>query len=263
MTFQGKKVWIIGASSGIGAALAVEMAHRGATCVLSARRVERLNDIARTCADPERHVVYPLDATDFASHEAAAQDIERQVGPLDIVVLNAGVGQRGHALDTEFDIERGIMELNYLGTISVAKAVGRKMRARQAGTIVVISSVLGRLSIPGSSSYSASKHALHGYFESLRAELYPHGVNVTIVCPGYINTEFTVHALQEDGSRFGVIDHNHTYGMDADVCAGRICDGVEKRRPVLVVGGTETWGILLARLFPGLARRTARGYSRK
>ena len=263
MQFEAKRVWITGASSGIGAALAQEMAAQGALVVLSARREDRLREVLSRCAFPDRHLIFPFDATAFETHEEAVRRVEELAGPIDVLVLNAGIGQRGEALETELEVERSIMDVNYTGTVSLAKWAGRRMRSRQSGSIVVISSVLGKLSIGGSSSYSASKHALHGYFDSLRAELYGDGVRVTMVCPGYINTDITLHALQSDGSAFGVIDHNHTFGMDADVCARKICLAVADGRDEISVGGREIWGITLARLFPGLARRIARRYERK
>jgi short-subunit dehydrogenase len=258
-----KTVWITGASSGIGAALAREYATRGARCVLSSRRQDRLRAVKDSCDRPGDHVILPLDATDFDTHEAAVEAAENAAGPIDILVLNAGIGQRGNALGTDLSIARRIMDVNFTGTISLAQAAAKRMVSRKSGQIVVISSVLGHVAIPGSSSYSASKFALHGYFESLRGELFPYNISVSLVCPGYINTEITLHALQEDGTEFDVIDHNHTYGMDADVCADKIVRAVMSQKPAFTVGGKETWAVPLARLFPGLTRRIGRRYSRK
>ncbi|MFT4603934.1 MAG: dehydrogenase/reductase SDR family protein 7B [Rhodothermales bacterium] len=263
MSFSGKRVWITGASAGIGAALAKAFDSAGAHCVLSARRTERLEAVRTACDHPERHLVFPLDTTAFESHEAAAREVEASAGPIDILILNAGIGQRGGALETNLDIVRRIMDVNFTGTVSLARLVAKRMAHRHSGHVVVISSVLGRLAIPGSSSYSASKFALHGYFEALRGEVFDDGIHVTMVCPGYINTDLTIHALQADGTGFGVIDHNHTYGMPAEVCARKILTAVRRRKAQVRVGGRETWGIPLARLAPALVRRVTRGYKRK
>ncbi len=263
MSFSGKRVWITGASAGIGAALAKAFDAGGAHCVLSARRQDRLEAVRSECDHPERHLVFPLDTTAFETHEAAAEEVESKAGPIDILVLNAGIGQRGGGLETNLDVVRRIMDVNFTGTVSLARLVARRMVRRRSGHLVVISSVLGRLAIPGSSSYSASKFALHGYFEALRGEVFGDGLHVTMVCPGYINTEITLHALQADGTGFGVIDHNHTYGMPAEVCARKILAGVRRRKALIRVGGRETWGVPLARLAPALVRRVTRGYKRK
>lgn len=263
MSFSDKRVWITGASAGIGAALSKAFAADGARCVLSARREDRLESVRRECSNPDRHLVFPLDTTAFDTHEAAVESVEAEAGPIDILVLNAGIGQRGGALETDLDIVRRIMDVNFTGTVSLARLIAQRMVQRQSGHLVVISSVLGQLAIPGSSSYSASKFALHGYFEALRGEVYDHGLHITMVCPGYINTELTIHALQPDGTGFGVIDHNHTYGMPAEVCARKILAGVRRRKAFMRVGGKETWGVPLARLTPGLVRRVTRGYKRK
>lgn len=263
MDFSDKRVWITGASSGIGAALAQAFAAEGAHCVLSARRADRLEAVRATCANPDRHLVFPLDSTAFETHEAATETVESEAGPIDILVLNAGIGQRGHALDTDLSVARRIMEVNFTGTVSLANAVGTRMAARRKGHLVVISSVLGKLSIPGSSAYSASKFALHGYFEAFRGEVASDGIDVTLVCPGYINTELTLHALQPDGTPFGVIDHNHTYGMPAEDCARKILTAVRRRKAEVRVGGRETLGIPVARLAPGLVRHLTRRYRRK
>ena len=215
------------------------------------------------CANPDRHLVVPLDVTALDRHDAAADRVASALGPVDILVLNAGISQRGSALETGMDVVQRIMDVNFTGTVSLARIVGQSMVERGSGHIVVISSVLGRLSIPGSSAYSASKFALHGYFEAMQGEIYDRGVGITLVCPGYINTEITLHSLQADGTPFGEIDHNHTYGMDPDVCARKITRAIEREKPFLRVGGRETWGVPLARLAPGLVRRVTRSYKRK
>ncbi|MBO6574713.1 MAG: SDR family NAD(P)-dependent oxidoreductase [Rhodothermales bacterium] len=260
---MSKRIWITGASYGIGEALAVEYAAQGANVVLSARSADRLEETRLRCERPDDHLVYPLDNLDFDRHEAAVAEVEERFGPIDIMVLNAGIGQRGAELESTLDITRKIMDVNFTGTASLGRHIARHMVRRKAGHIVVTSSVLGRLAIPGSASYSASKFALHGFFEGLRAELYPSNVHVTLVCPGYINTEITLHAVQGDGSKFGVIDHNHTYGMPADVCARKVVRAVKRKKAVFLVGGKETWGVYAAQYLPALTRRLTRRYSRK
>ena len=158
MEFEGRNVWIIGASAGIGAALALELDRAGARCVLSARRESRLRDVRSACRHPDRHHVLRLDVSDLQSHRKAAEEADALLeGGLDIVVLNAGIGQRGLALESEFDVLERIIQVNLTGIMSLTHAAGRLMTEHRRGYFIAISSVLGRIAIPGSSAYSASK----------------------------------------------------------------------------------------------------------
>lgn len=256
-------VWITGASSGIGAALARAWAAEGARCVLSARREDALEAVRRSCADPDRHVVLPLDATAFDTHGEAVRRVYGEIGPVDVLVLNSGIGQRGSALDTDLDVVRRIMEVNFTGSVSLGRLVAARMATRGSGHLVVTSSVTGRVPVPGRSTYAASKHALHGYFEALRAEVHDRGVRVTMACPGYVLTDISENALAADGSRHGVTDAQHRRGMDADVCARQILRAVRHGRAEVHPGGPETLAMPLNRLLPGLSRLLLRRYARR
>src|SRR5258708_1449948 len=187
MTFTGKTVWITGASSGIGEALARELSARGARLILSARRADELERVASACADAE---VLPLDMGDREDVRAKTARVANRV---DIAVLAAGISQRSLARETSSDVDRRLMEVNYLGVIELTKAILPSMLARRHGHLVAISSVAGKLGTPLRSGYSASKHALHGFFESLRAELRADAqgkrIDVTLLCPGFIRTQ--------------------------------------------------------------------------
>ena len=255
--FAGKTVWITGASSGIGAALARELASRGAQVVLSARRTDRLDQVRASCDHPERHRVVPLDLGDGEGLVEAARTVLEK-GPVDILVHNAGVSQRSLALDTNLQVMRQILEVNTLGTVALNGAVVPSMTENGGGQVVVVTSVLGRIGIPLRSAYAASKHALHGYFECLRAEVHKKNISITLICPGFVATEVSLHALKADGSPHGKQPKESQEGMPAEKCAQDIAKAIARRRPEALVGGFETWSVPLFRWFPGLFRRLSR-----
>lgn len=254
MRFNGKNIWVTGASSGIGEAIAVAFSREGAKVILSARNVAELERVRASCDDPPRHVVLPLDLTDEASIRRAAE----QAGDVDVVVHSGGVSQRSLAMETGLAVERAIMDLNFFGTVALTKAVLPRMIARKSGHIVPVSSVVGYVGTPLRSAYSASKHALHGYFDSLRAELAKDGIAVTIVCPGYIRTNVSRNALTGDGSAFGKMDETHKDATTPEACARAVVAGVAGRKREVHVGGKEVWAILLQRLAPALVARMVR-----
>ena len=199
-SYQDKVVWITGASSGIGAALASAFAAREATLVLSARRRDRLEAVRTACTHAERHRILPLDLTEAAAIPTAVDSVLSQQGRVDILVNNGGITQRSLVKDTRIEVDRRIMETNYFGAVALTKAVLPSMLACRSGDIVVVSSLIGHFSTPLRSAYAASKHALHGFFDALRAEVYADGLHVMLVCPGFVRTEISLHALTADGS---------------------------------------------------------------
>lgn len=256
--FEEKIVWITGASSGIGEALAVAFSAEGARLVLSARNAEELERVRRSCAHPDRHLVRPLDLTDGDAIAAAAEEVLRAMGRVDVLVHSGGVSQRSLASETDLATDRAIMELNYFGTIALTKAVLPSMLARGEGHIVPISSVIGYVGVPLRSAYAASKHALHGFFNALRAETSKHGIHVTIVCPGYVRTKVSENALRGDGSRHGQLDETHANAMRPETAAPKIVDGVAKKKQEVHVGGKEIWAIALQRFAPRVVGRVLR-----
>jgi short-subunit dehydrogenase len=251
--FEGKTVWITGASSGIGAALSCELASRGAHLVLSARRIDRLDEVRAECAHPERHRVVPLDLGEVEQLKAAARTVLAK-GPVDILVHNAGISQRSRALDTDLQVVRQLLEINLLGTVALNGAVVPSMVESGGGQVVVITSVLGRIGIPMRSAYAASKHALHGYFECLRAETHGSGISITLICPGFVATEIGLHALTADGRPQGTQSQEQPRGISPTLCARKIAKAIAKGRHEVLVGGTETWGVSLFRWFPAIFR---------
>lgn len=246
----GKTVWITGASSGIGEAMALSASRRGARLVLSARRTEELERVRAACAHPDRVAILPLDLTCFDA-EQAKRDAEAPFGPIDVLVNNAGISQRSLLVDTSMEVYRRILELDFFAPVALTKALIGDMQRRRSGHIVVISSVVGKMGTPLRTGYAAAKHALHGFFESARAELWRDDIRITLVCPGFIRTEVSRNAITADGGRHGRMDAAQDKGMDAMRCAEQIWAGVARDAEELYVG-REKIAIYLKRWLPAL-----------
>lgn len=255
---QGKTIWITGASSGIGEALAQELSARGARLVLSARREDRLEEVRARCHGAERHIIQRLDLAESETHADAVAQVISEVGGIDIMVHNGGISQRSLVQDTDLSVDRRIMEVNFFGTVSLTKALLPAMLEKEAGHFVVISSLVGKFGTPLRSAYAASKHALHGFFESLQAEAWEQGIRVTMVCPGFIRTEISTKALKGDGSAHATMDEALAKGMPRDVCARKIANAIRAQKAELIVGGRETAGVWVKRFFPALFRNAIR-----
>lgn len=262
MQFQDRRVWITGASSGIGEAVAVAFHQAGAKVVLSARREDELKRVQERCGGQPNTRVLPLDASHAEELEEKAQAALGIFEGLDIVVLNAGISQRALTRDTGSDVYRRLLEVNFFGPEALARAVLPSMLAQKSGHFVVISSIAGKFGVPLRSGYSASKFALHGFFEALRAEEGRNGINVTLVCPGYIRTEISVSALKGDGTRHAKVDPQLAQGMPVEECARQILAGVARKKQEITIGAPREKMLVYAkRFFPGLlAKMVARGF---
>ena len=178
-----------------------------------------------------------------------------QIGAIDILVNNAGISQRSLVRNATDEVDLALIETNLLGPIRHTKAVLPSMLEQGTGHIVVMSSVTGKLGTPYRSSYAASKHGLHGFFDTLRAEEEKNGINVSIICPGYIHTQVSYNALTDQGDKQGTIDANSSSGMPANIFAKKALRKISKKQAEIVIGGKETMGIYVKRFFPGLLRR--------
>jgi short-subunit dehydrogenase len=254
MKFARQVVWITGASSGIGEALAHAFARGGARLVLSSRRGDELERVRRACPRPEEHFVLPLDVARADTFPAAVSQALARCGQIDVLVNNAGVSQRALVADARPEIERALMEVNYFGPVALTKAVLPAMRARRSGHVVVVSSVMGYVGTPGRSTYAAAKHALHGYFDCLRAEVWREGIRVTLACPGYVRTAVAANALGPNGEKRPRTD---PHGIGAERCAAAIVRGVAAGKNELYVG-REKVAIYLQRFAPWLWTRIVR-----
>ena len=256
--WRDKVVWVTGASSGIGEALARELERRGARLVLSARRVKRLEALREELDRPERHLVLPLDLADTDSMPAAVEAALGHAGRIDVMVHNAGISQRSLVVETDLEVDRLLLEVNFFGTVALTKALLPALLEAGGGRFVVVSSLVGKIGTPVRSAYAASKHALHGFFDSLRAELHDRGIRVTLVCPGFIKTELPLHALKGDGTPQGTMDRAQRRGYPVDRCAAKIVRAVERDREEVLIGGKEKYAVYLKRFLPGVFSRLIR-----
>ena len=263
MTWQGRTIWITGASSGIGAALAEAFAAEGAALVLSGRRREALAALAAGLETET--LVLPFEATDWAALPGAVEAAWGWRGGIDMLVNNAGVSQRSLAIDTVPDVYRTLIDVDLLAPILLTQLLLPRMAARRSGHIVAISSVAGRVGTALRTGYCAAKHGLIGYMDALRAEVeQAYGIRVTNVLPGSIRTNVAANALQADGSPRGESDANIENGIDPAECARRILDGLAAGdREILVAEGVEAGAAVLRgqdpeRLFDLVAREGAR-----
>ena len=252
-------VWVTGASSGIGKACAESWARRGATVVLSARKAETLDAVAAPLKDngADVHVV-TLDLSNSDSLPAVAQHVEEKIGPVDVMVHCGGISQRSKAIETALDVDRRVMEIDYFGTLALTKALLPGMVKRGRGHFVVVTSLMGLFSSPLRSGYCGAKHALHGFFESLRAEHHDDGLKVTMVCPGFIRTNISLNAVVGDGSQQGTMDAKTGAGMTAEQCAERMVKAVERNKAEVLIGRYEILAAYIKRLSPALLRRIVR-----
>lgn len=244
-------VWITGASSGIGEALALEMVKRGAKVIASARRVERLEALRDRSGARDRVAVVPMDVAQTDQAERYVTEARAAFGPIDVLVHNAGIGQRSFAEKTGLDVDRRIMEVNYFGVVALTKAALPEMLERRRGCFAVVTSVAGYCGVPHRTAYCASKHALHGFFEALRAEVSLRGIEITMICPGFIDTEIAASALTGDGGSHG---KRAGVGISAERCARQIARAIAKRKPEAWPGGPEVAMIAVRRVAPGILR---------
>lgn len=254
MKIQGKTAWITGASFGIGESLAVDLFSRGATVILSARNTEKLSALKKkfdTIAEGRCFVV-PCDVTRQDDIIRACEQVKNTVRRVDILILNAGVSQRSFALDTDLAVDRALFEVNFFGSIAVTKAILPWMISNGGGHLVVISSMAGKYGFRMRSAYAASKHALHGFYETLRAELHDKNVKVTLVCPGRVKTDISVNSVVGDGSRYGKMDAGQANGVPVARCAQIIVRSIIHNRKEVFIGGKELFLLTVKRLCPPL-----------
>ncbi|RMA80064.1 SDR family oxidoreductase [Umboniibacter marinipuniceus] len=251
MDLRSKVIWITGASSGIGRELAIQLSLRGAKLILTARREEQLEETRQLCVNSEQHKILSCDLNDY--HQAAhwAERAVAMYGHVDILVNNAGVSQRGGVIDTPIDVDEALIRLDYLSLVALSKAIMPHFIERQSGYYVNISSVAGKLGAPMRTSYSGAKHAVVGFSDSLRFELFPHNIKVTVICPGYVQTPIAVSALNEKNEAANMYDPDIENGMPVTTAVRKIIRAMEaQKNEVLVANGMPWLGYHLRRLLP-------------
>lgn len=249
--FNNKVVWVTGASSGIGAELVVQLNQLGAFVIASARREERLIELKDRLSYSENYLPIQLDLIDGNSISNAVE-VVRERGSLDLLIHNAGIAQKGMVIENDMEVDRRIMETNYFGTIQLTKEVLPLFCEQGYGWFGVVTSIAGVVGVPGRSAYSASKHALHGFFDSLRAESFACDLQVSVIMPGFIHTHITVKELKGDGTPYGKVEKSHRLGMSPEDCARKIIRGLKRRKRNIVVGKMEVMSIYIQRFSPSL-----------
>lgn len=258
-------VWITGASSGIGAALAREWAARGASLILSGRNEARLAEVATDCS---KSLILPFDVRDDAALAKAVEAALSWKGHVDVAVANAGVSQRSQALKTEMSVYREIIDIDLTSQIAFSQALIGPMVERGSGTLLFISSIAGKVGVPMRTAYSAAKFGLAGYADALRGELSQRGVSVHTIYPGSIATDVSRNALTADGSKRGRSDKVIDEGIQPADAAKTMIDAVENGdREIIVAEGMEQVMGELRRtpeqLFDQVAAMVAAGYIEK
>jgi short-subunit dehydrogenase len=255
MTFNNKVVWITGASSGIGKALAVELSKRNCKLILSSRRTTELNEVKNNCVKPDQVKVLKLDLKDYLNMKPIADAAIGLFGKIDILINNAGISQRSPIIETSIEVDKKLMEIDYLGTVALSKAVLPHFIQNKTGQYVVVTSLMGKFSSPLRSAYCGAKHALHGFFDALRLEHAKDNIKVTIICPGFVNTNVARNALTADGSIQGYQDEMTENGLDVKIFVKHMTKAIKKEKFEAYIGKFEKFGVYVKRLSPRLIHK--------
>ena len=253
MRLSNQIIWVTGASSGIGKALALELSRQGAKLILSSRKEAILEEVKALCQNSENVKILPLDLEDYTNMESKVATAISLFGSIDILVNNGGISQRSFAKDTQISVDKRIMDINYLGTVALTKALLPFFIQRKKGQFVVTTSIVGVIGTPLRSSYAASKHALHGFFDSLRAEVHQYGIDVTLVCPGFVHTNVSLNALTGNGKAQETMDEATLNGLSPEHFAKKMAKAIkQKKEEVYISGFKEKLAIYVKRFFPKL-----------
>ncbi|MCS5489687.1 SDR family oxidoreductase [Algoriphagus limi] len=251
-------IWITGASSGIGEACAKKFSQEGYQVIISSRKEAELELVKNACSNPENVKILKLDLADQSDFENIVKKAISLFGKVDILLHNGGISQRSLIKETDLEVDRKLMEVNFFGTVALTKAILPYFMERKSGHFAVVTSLVGKFASPYRSAYAASKHALHGFFDTLRAEHYQDNIAVTLICPGFIKTQVSVNALTGDGSSLGKMDDAQAKGMSPEDCANAIFKAITGKKEEVLIGGKETYAVYLKRFFPRIFSKILR-----
>jgi short-subunit dehydrogenase len=259
MTFKDKTCWITGASSGIGEAIAYELAKEGAKLIISSNQPDELKQVKDTCLKHTKFCeTIPFDLSSPDEVTRVAQETVSKFGPIYLLINNGGISQRSLAHETPVELDRKILEIDFFSYIILTKAVIPSMISSGEGFIAATSSISGKFGFPLRSAYAAAKHAIQGYFETQRLELQPHNISVTIAYPGRVKTNISVNAIDKDGKVHGKMDPGQETGISAVKCAKLYVKAIKQRKPEILIGGKELLMVHIKRLFPKIFFKTIR-----
>ncbi|MCE5206029.1 MAG: SDR family NAD(P)-dependent oxidoreductase [Porphyromonadaceae bacterium] len=254
-----KIIWITGASSGIGEACAYQFAGEKSNLILTATRADRLAVVQQECIRlGARCEILPYDLSRLEQIDELTDKALAIFGQIDIAFLNAGISQRGKTAETDFEVDRKIMDVNFFAPVKITKRLLLKMIENGGGTIAVTSSISGKFGFPLRSAYASSKFALYGFFETVQAEYYNDHIRVVMVCPGRVRTNISFNALEVDGSKHNLMDEGQEKGITAEKAARKIVKAIHKQKSEVLVGGKELLMVFINRFFPSISRRIVR-----
>jgi dehydrogenase/reductase SDR family protein 7B len=258
--FENKVVWITGSSSGIGEATAYRFAQEGAKVLVTALEADLLDKVVERCKQlgaPDAAAL-PFDLSQSDELDNLAEKAWNTFGQIDIFYNNAGISQRGTTVETEMRVIRKVMDIDYFAPVILTKNILPRMLQRGSGQLVVTTSINGRFGFPMRCAYSSAKHALYGFFETVAAEYYHQGIRVTIVCPGRVQTNISLYALEKDGQRHNKMDAGQAHGCTPQQAADKIVKAVYHQKREVLVGRYELLMVYIKRFFPCLSAKIAR-----
>lgn len=247
-----KTIWVTGASSGIGESLTYQLNQMGCKLVISSRNEAELRRVKKNSHNSDTIKIIPLDLANFKGLALKTKEAITAFGTIDILINNAGISQRSYIADTDFEVYEKLMNVNYLGTIALTKALLPHFTERKKGHFVTVTSLMGKFGSPLRSGYCAAKHALHGFFDVLRMEHEEDGIAVTLICPGFVQTSIAKNALIADGTPQNLQDNATANGIPVEIFSKKMIRAIEKRKFEAYIGGKETFTVYLKRLFPRL-----------
>jgi short-subunit dehydrogenase len=256
--FSDRTVWITGASSGIGEALVYEFVRGGSRVIASSNDSTELKRVAESCIGMKGSITsLPFDLSESAGFEEIVSELIKKEGKVDLLLNIGGISQRALIKETPLWLDRRIMEINYFGTIALTKAVLPYMISNGGGYVVATSSISGRFGFPLRSAYSASKQALHGFFETLLLEHKSDNIKVSVLIPGRVRTNISFHALTASGKEHGKLDEGLAVGITPEKAAQQIIRGLRKNKREIPVGSKELLMLKIRKYLPGLFFRMA------
>jgi len=245
-----KVVWITGASSGIGEALTYELNRKGYKLIISSRKLLDLQQVKANCPNGDLISLLPLDLMDRDKMSEIVTEALSFYGSIDLLINNAGISQRSLIMETDLQVYQKLMDVNYMGTIALTKAILPHFVSQKKGHFVTVTSLMGKFGSPYRSGYCGAKHALHGFFDVLRMEHEKENIKVTMVCPGFVNTKVAINALTADGTPQVDNDMATQNGLAPHVFAKKMVKAIEKGKFEVYIGRKEVMGIYLKRFFP-------------
>lgn len=247
-SINNKIIWITGASSGIGEALAYELSGRNCKLILSGRNIEALEKVKSKCSG--QVVLLPFDLSDFDNAKNHVQKAIAFFGNIDILINNGGISQRSLLVETDFSVDKKLIEVDYLAIVALTKALLPHFIENQSGHFVAVTSLMGKFGSPYRSGYCGAKHAVHGFYDVLRMEHQKDNIKVTLVCPGFIQTNVAKNALTGNGTAQKTDDTATQNGMPVSIFAKKFVKGIQSSKFEVNIGRKEVIGIYLKRFFP-------------